>query len=340
MFAVGLAGLLVCPQAVEDRLVGQRAELVGIEELRRGCGRCEDCRWVAAGTHPDLHLIYRQLNREHPDADVRKRKALDLGVDVLRHFVIERVGLTPIRGRCKLFIIREADRMNPHAQNALLKTLEEPPGHTIIILLATAPDLLLPTTLSRCQRVRFDPLPTAFVQERLRSRYPDLSAEQAAWYARIGEGSIGRAGQAVEDEWYERSRRLGARLAELASSRPSDLVQCWIEESKSLGQQYAERDEDITDTEATRRALKALLQLTAAWYDETLRRMTGLATDADSGSSAHGLGGGWECDRPIAAIDRIAEAEGQLDLNVNTQLCLEALVNDLAASARGDAVAA
>jgi DNA polymerase-3 subunit delta' len=95
--------------------------------------------------------VHRYLIKEHPESDVRKRKGLEISVDVLRHFVIERTALTPIRGRAKVFVIREADSMTTQAQNALLKTLEEPPGPTFIILLVSALDGLLPTTLSRCQ---------------------------------------------------------------------------------------------------------------------------------------------------------------------------------------------
>jgi DNA polymerase-3 subunit delta' len=186
MLARGLARLLLCESPKRDaepQASASATAQVNQEHLLilDACGVCSECKLVAAGTHPDLHLIYRQLNREHPEPEVRKRKGLEIGVDVLRHFVIDKVGMKPSRGRAKVFLIREADVITPQAQNALLKTLEEPPGTTYLILLVTGLDHLLPTTLSRCQVVQFDALPYQFVRERLRAMRPDLPAEQADW---------------------------------------------------------------------------------------------------------------------------------------------------------------
>ncbi|MGQ9652385.1 MAG: hypothetical protein ACUVXJ_20020, partial [Phycisphaerae bacterium] len=102
------------------------------------CGKCQDCILVDAGTHPDLFLIYRQLNKQHRDSTIRKQKALILGVEIIRYFLIEPAGRKPARRRAKVFLVREAERLNESAQNALLKTLEEPPPDTFIILLTDA----------------------------------------------------------------------------------------------------------------------------------------------------------------------------------------------------------
>ncbi len=316
--AVALGRLLLCPHPVDFRAKVEDAQAVGASPTREACGRCEDCGAVRAGSHPDLHLIYRQLNREHPEPEVRKRKALEIGVDVLRHFVIDRVGLTPIRGRAKVFVIREADRMTTQAQNALLKTLEEPPGSTLIILLVTSLTALLPTTLSRCQVVRFDPLPEAFIRDRLGRLRSSLSPEAQEWCARIGEGSIGRALQAADDDWFELSRRIAEPLDRIGSLRPELVAKTWTEASKSLAERFAERDPEITDTEASRRGLQTIFQLAATWCAHRLHQ-----TDPHARRT------------PLTdAVRRLAEAEYQLDLNVNTQLCVETLVNDLGALGR------
>jgi DNA polymerase-3 subunit delta' len=345
--ALGLAELLLCREPVDETLEGDHANVVGVNEARVGCGDCDDCRLVAAETHPDLHLVYRQLNRHHPDPDVRKRKALEIGVDVLRHFVINRVGLTPARGRAKVFIVREADRATVQAQNALLKTLEEPPGKTVIVLLVTAVDRLLPTTLSRCQLVRFDALPTTFVRNALARSWPDLPDEQIAWYAQCGEGSVGRALEYAQDELYGLNGRLVEGFAQLGSPRGASggkakaastmrtdrLATMWTDESKALGDRYRKRDPDITETEAGRRGLKSILQLAANWYADILR--------VHSGEESAVLNSAWRdrLDQAAASIDvecaaqainRVTQTERQLDLNVNTQLAIETLLNDLA----------
>ena len=351
--ALGLAELLLCPAGAERELEGEQANRAGVDRLKVGCGRCEDCRMISVGTHPDLHLIYRQLNRDHPDLDVRKRKALDIGVDVLRHFVIKKVGLTPGRGRAKVFVIREADRITVQAQNALLKTLEEPPGATFLILLVTALDRLLATTQSRCQVVRFDVLPTAFVRTKLAAAFPDLSEEQFEWYARFSDGSAGRALQDAEDGLYVLSQRLLEQLETLgrvkagrgrgASAAPHELTAVWANESKALGVRYRKRDPEITDTEAGRRALKSIFKLAATWYADVLRSGGGdsstivnLSWDEQIREGSVAMG----AERAIAAVRRIVQAERQLDLNVNTQLCIETLANDLARLGQGDAIPA
>lgn len=362
--ALGVAELLLCAQTVERELSDKQSERIGPGPVQAACERCDDCRMVAAGTHPDLHLIYRQLGRDHPDPEVRKRKALDIGVDVLRHFVIEKVGRTPARGRAKVFIVREADRITTQAQNALLKTLEEPPGNTVLMLLVASLDRLLPTTLSRCQSVRFDALPTTFVRERLEKLLSQSSPEQLDWYARFGDGSLGQSIQNAEDELYDWNQRILEHLISLSAcsdnaartggtrrGRASDpaaaasrqatrakLAETWTEASKALGSHYRKRDPDITDTEASRRGLRAVFKLAAVFYADVLR--------ATGGETANLVNVYWEdairktadstaTGQLIRAVERIAEAERQLGLNVHTQLCVDTLLNDLVRLGRG-----
>lgn len=345
--ALGLAQLLLCGSPVERELGSEESKAVGLDRLRTGCGACEDCRTVGAQTHPDLHMVYRQLGREHPDPEVRRRKALDLGVDVVRHFVIDKVGLTPIRGRAKVFILREADRMTVQAQNALLKTLEEPPGATVIILLVSVMDRLLPTTLSRCQAVRFDALPTAFIRAKLAALMPGVDSDRLDWYARHGEGSLGRTMQCAADEVYELNERMLADLVQLSADarlasaqgdsarevRSGEIAKSWLDEAKSLGERHRKRDPDITETEASRRGLKAVFELAATWYADVMRWGSG---DESAVVNAH-----WttqirevterlEVHVAAEAVSRLARAGRQLDLNANTQLCVEALLSELA----------
>lgn len=349
--AVGLAQLLLCENPTERELVGDQTATVGLDRLRDGCGECDACHMVAAETHPDLHLIYRQLNRDHPDPDVRRRKALEIGVDVLRHFVIQKVGLTPTLQRAKVFIVREADRMNSHAQNALLKTLEEPPGATIIILLVTATDRLLPTTLSRCQVVRFDTLPLEFVRTRLAEQLTGLPAEQVAWYAHIGAGSLGRAMRCAEDELFDVNRRLLVGMGTLVPSMRETpapesrgaLTKSWMDEAKALGDLHRKRDPEISDTEAARRGLKAIFELASNFYADLLRLGSGsesVVVNATGLSDLEAAAQAVDVNQAVKAVNRLAAAERQLDLNVNTQLCVEVLINDLAGIFRGSATSA
>lgn len=186
MLATRLAAVLLCshPQKVPAP--------TGLEDWLDSCGRCEDCILMASGNHPDVHLIHRTLNKLHPDPTVRVRKATELGVDVIRHFVIDPIGISPSRGRAKVFIVREAHLLNTSAQNALLKTLEEPPGHSFLMLLSNSSDMLLPTTRSRCQHIRFSTLPSSFIVSYLTGNYAATPAA-AMFLAELSQGSLGGA---------------------------------------------------------------------------------------------------------------------------------------------------
>lgn len=336
--ARGMAQLLLCGQSTTKQLSPDDASAIGLSTIAAGCGQCDDCRTVIAGTHPDLHMIYRQLNREHSDSTVRKRKGLELGVDVVREFIIDKVARTPQRGRAKVFIIKEADVLNIEAQNALLKTLEEPPGATYLILLVVGLDYLLPTTQSRCQIVRFQTLPVEFVRARLREMRPNLSDPQLKWYAAFSAGSIGEALQAVDDGLYEISAQLTEVITRTQRRGAAELIKFFTDESKSLGERFSKRDPEITDTESARRGLKSLFRLAADHYAAQLR------ANSDSGVAqnrvaqvqphrtwGHGSPGSISLKEHAARIERIALAEQQLDLNANVQLVVETLAHNLVA---------
>ena len=108
------------------------------------CGVCRDCRKVLAGTHPDVITVERL-----PDAKGQLHR--DILVDQIRAVAADAF-VAPNEAARKVYVIREADRLGTAAQNALLKALEDPPGHACFLLLTTAADALLPTVRSRCVR--------------------------------------------------------------------------------------------------------------------------------------------------------------------------------------------
>lgn len=108
-----------------------------------GCGNCEACTKIAGGFHPDVVTL------------VREGAAQIVPIESVRNQVIARIALPPHEAAIRVFMVEEATSLAPPAANALLKTLEEPPARTLFTLCTTAPEQLLPTIRSRCQRIRF-----------------------------------------------------------------------------------------------------------------------------------------------------------------------------------------
>lgn len=331
MLALGLAQTLLCSSPVK------RPGPVPEEEIADPCGECQDCRLVEAGTHPDLFLIYRQLGKQHPDPIVRRRLATELGVDVIRHFLISQAGHRPARGRAKIFIVREAERMSRGAQSALLKTLEEPPPDTFLILLAPGLDQMLPTTRSRCQHVTFQALPVEFVRERLQALRPDAPATAIAYEARHSGGSLGQALREIDDGVYPMKLAWGQRLAEMATAGPSfaahSLAGPLETDAKALAKLIADRDPDISDTDATRAGIRTLLGVLADFYLDALRRAGGAnlpPINEDQPEVIAALLKANSAESLAAALREIQNTEANLARNANIQLTLEGLFIHLA----------
>jgi DNA polymerase-3 subunit delta' len=186
-------------------------------ETGEACDHCLSCKKVDDGLHPDVLLL-------EPENHILK-------VEQVRQMQRD-LAYRPYEGRRRVCIIAAADRMAPNMSNSLLKTLEEPPLHTVIILLANNPRLLLPTILSRCQAVRFNPLPASLVTQWLVEE-KGFNADEAHLLASLSEGSPGRA-LALQEELKEIPRVdllkgwLGVRSLSLedmeqwAESLPSD----------------------------------------------------------------------------------------------------------------------
>ena len=151
--------------------------LEGGPETGEACDHCLSCKKIERGLHPDVLLL-------EPENQTIK-------VDQVRQMQRD-LAYRPYEGRRRVCIIAAADRMAPNMSNILLKTLEEPPAHTVIILLANNPRLLLPTILSRCQAVRFNPLPVSLVTQWLVEK-KGFDPGEAHLVASLSEGSPGKA---------------------------------------------------------------------------------------------------------------------------------------------------
>ena len=155
-----------------------------------GCGHCHECAQVLAGAHPDVALIVPE--------------GLSIGVKDARRIIL-RSAHAPTRGRWQVTLIEDADRLTDDASNALLKALEEPPPHSVLLLSAPSAEDLLPTIRSRCRLARLRTPPADAVAQVLVER-DGVDPAMAAFAAQAAQGHIGRAKRLATDEEARRER--------------------------------------------------------------------------------------------------------------------------------------
>ena len=148
------------------------------ERRTEPCGICKACIQAQTGNHPDIIFV--------------KHEKATIGVEDIRTQVNQDIGIKPYSGRYKVYIIEDAEKMTDAAQNALLKTIEEPPAYAVILLLATKPEALLATILSRCISLPLRPVDSGKIKRLLMEMYqtPDYIAELASTFSG---GIVGRA---------------------------------------------------------------------------------------------------------------------------------------------------
>ena len=274
------------------------------------CGKCESCRVFDAGNHPDYHVITKELIRYHDKTGTSK--GIDLSIRVIRPELIEPAGRKPTMGQGKVFVVEQADLMNPQAQNSLLKTLEEPYGRTLIVLLTDQPGALLATIRSRCQLLRFAALDEQTVQRELVKRKIDRDMTNDA--AKLARGSLGVALKWIEDGVIEPARQLKAQVDQLFAGRAPDDLPGWFKRNaEAYAEKQLERDELASKDQANREGLTLYLTIAS----EHIRRRLAELQDAEKLESA------------CRAIDALVQAETYLDANVNIALVFQQLTVQL-----------
>lgn len=166
------------------------AKILLCEGMDKPCNTCKSCRQVESGNHPDIIKIESQSNI--------------IRVDSIRE-LRQDISIKPFQGERKIYIIEKGDTMNPQAQNAFLKTLEEPPKHAIIIILAENLASLLPTIVSRCQIIRIPPLSAQEIAQIIESRV-EIPHDKALVFAKLAQGIPGRGLELALSEEYQQMR--------------------------------------------------------------------------------------------------------------------------------------
>ena len=166
------------------------------------CGQCPSCKRIARGVHPDVLFIAPEESGSIKTEQVRQ--------------AIESAGYRPFEGRRRVVVIDRAEQIVLNGQDALLKTLEEPPAASVFVLVTSTPDTLLPTVRSRCHRLRFGRLAPADVAAILKNQH-DYSEADAHAAASLSDGSVGRALEEGSDAFVE-ARTAALQLLQRAAA--------------------------------------------------------------------------------------------------------------------------
>ncbi len=291
---------------------------------------------VMHGAHPDLTWVAPSGAHEMLRRDVQET-------------VVNAASHTPFEAPHRVFVLERADTMNDEAANALLKTLEEPPPYVVLLLLTDNPSQVLPTIASRCQPVRFDPLPAAELAARIQAR--QVPPETAIACARLSLGDGERAlAMALEPELRTRAeafaraplhhRPLAAdallEQARAAGARARETVEAALAEEleylpkKEHKRRSTELDERARRAErrAATQALEHALQLAGLWYRDLACVAAGaeeLAYNADRLDALREDAALRDRNAWLRAVELVDDTRARLPLNVSEPLALEAL---------------
>jgi DNA polymerase-3 subunit delta' len=307
---LGHAYLFAGPPGVGKRLFADElAKAIFCEnrpaEKLEACDQCDACLQVAAGTHPDLFIVQRPEDK------------LEVPIDSMRE-LCKNFSLKSARGRGKIIIVDDADDLNEESANCFLKTLEEPPPKSLLLLIGTSPDRQLPTILSRCQVVHFAPLSEPLLRELLQSRGVE-DRDLVDRLARLSGGSLGNALALADPALWEFRRA----FLEGLSRPPCDSV--------GLAQAFFHFVEEAGKESAAQRGRASLtLRLLIDFFDAGLSLSLGNApkiVEPTDMTLLKTLVQRVDTDSWLAILDRCLEADYQIDRRVQLVLAVEAFVD-------------
>ena len=299
---VAHAYLLTGPPKIGKRALALNfAQALNCLDQEKPCGQCVACQKIAHGTHPDVQVI----EGEGGTIKIEQMRALR-----------REVALSPLEGRWKVYIIRQMEQATAEAANCLLKTLEEPPPHVVLMLTASEAEALLPTIVSRCQVFHLRPLAIETVQRALQERW-GVDIERARLLARLSSGRLGWAVAASQNEAVleQREKHLDDMLELMSKGRVKRL-------------EYAQKLS--RDPEATRE----MLHLWLTWWRDLLLLISGSSVgiaNIDRRDTLRAQAQRYSLSQVRGFVEALRATAWRLDHNANARLTLEVLMLSLPA---------
>ncbi|MCS3858124.1 ATP-binding protein [Salinibacter ruber] len=355
---VAHAYLLHGPDGVGKRAVAYEMAraLQCPEQADEACDACPTCRKTRRMVHPDVHV-----NLPHPWSQEKDRDEEDMGkrirrlgenpyaaidyvrrpsladpsetsnqqvyyrIDQVRQDIIQPMSLARGEGAYKVNVLIDAEKMREEAANTFLKLLEEPPPQTVFLLTTNRPEQLLPTILSRCQQLRFDPLLPETIEQALVDR-ENMAPDEASMLSRMADGSYSRALELAENDALMTSRELVLDYFRAAYTQKVESLDSCIQELKSQG----------------RERVKSVLRLMLRWMRDLLLYRT-MGEEAPLVNVDQKEAVARFCNNlPDADLEGmvtlVEEAMELAERNVRVALVLTALAQGLARAMRGQEV--
>ena len=279
---------------------------------------------INAGTHPDLHVVRKEMARYHEDKKVRDAKLATIPKAIVEEHLIHpatvAASMKTSSIASKVFIVDEAELLdrsptNAPVQNAILKTLEEPAPGTVIILVTSNEDRLLPTIRSRCQRVAFAPLNDDAMRAWIQGSKIETTPEQHQWLLSTSGGSPGKYQSAHDAGIYQWATDLEPLFAQCdkaqypltLGSRMAQLIDDWAKAWVKAGEKIGENRSKLV---ANQMGSHHMLGLIADRYRKQLT----------TPAKAH---------RALNAIDKVERAQSELSTNVQLRFAMDHLAAGL-----------
>ena len=278
------------------------------------CLLCPSCARIMRGAHPDVSEMNLEIQAQLLGEGGKKgAPSRELRIDVVRDMQAS-IGLNPHSARRKVYIIGDADRLNEEASNCLLKTLEEPPDHSMLVLLAPDEDSVLPTISSRCVQLQFRPMSRSAVTSSLTSVW-GAEEEQAETLAALSGGRLGYAVGLLGNEHALARRRSALEEAAILTGAP---VLDRVEAAAKYARRYTDARAELFD----------MLDEWETWWRDVMVVKVGagdLAVSVDQLSSLNSIARRTPVSKAASAVRLIQQTRKQLLENVNPRLALEAL---------------
>jgi DNA polymerase-3 subunit delta' len=279
------------------------AQALNCQDVRdgEGCGRCKNCRAIQSGNFGDLIFV-------EPDGQAIK-------IEQIRE--LERVlSFRPQFGKYRVTILRESERMTLEAANGFLKTLEEPPHGNVLVLQAGDLSQLMPTIVSRCQKVRFQPIPVPMAAEWLAEK-KGVDPAKALLLAKLSEGSIARAVRMWEEDYESRRGESFSRLNGLKALSDGEVLEMAVE----LRGKGKDREKG---------SVEVLFSLWKTWFRDLLLLKTGgperLLIHGDQLAELKRFSHIYKIEELMEGIRLLTQAERDLMVFRNMELMLENLL--------------